>query len=127
MGGRGNLPDVLLALLASASCGTLAASRLSAGAGALSWRLVQDSRGEDMGCLLVVVPHGGGADGDRLQRLLPLFRADDGREGLDVKSFNVAGCDWAKGENTSEFAIYIETKEIDILNNDYTKQITQPW
>ena len=72
------LPHILLALAASASFGTLAASRLSAGAGALSWRLVQDSRGEDVGRPLDVVPHGGGADGDRLLRLLPLFRADDG-------------------------------------------------
>ena len=81
MGGRGNLPDVLLALLASASCGTLAASRLSAGAGALSWRLVQDSRGEDVGRLLVVVPHGGGADVVHPQLLHPLLRADVGVDG----------------------------------------------
>ena len=36
---------------------------------------------------------------------------------MTVTSFNVAGCDWAKGENTSKFAIYIETKEMNIFNN----------
>ena len=39
-----------------ASCGTLAASCLSSGAGALTRRLVQDSRGEDVGRPLDVVP-----------------------------------------------------------------------
>ena len=34
---------------------------------------------------------------------------------MTVTSFNVAGCDWAKGENTSKFAMYIETEEIDII------------
>ena len=61
--------------LASASCRTLAASRLSSGAGALSWRLVQDSRGEDGGRHLGVGdPHGGGADVDHPLLLHPLFR-----------------------------------------------------
>ena len=40
---------------------------------------------------------------------------------------DVAECDLAKGEKPSKFAMYIETEEIDILNNEYTKQITQPW
>ena len=68
--------------LASASCRTLAASRSSAGACALTRRLVQDSRGEDVGRHLdVVLPQSGGADGNRPLRLHPLFRADDGVEG----------------------------------------------
>ena len=33
----------------------------------------------------------------------------------------VAECDWAKGENTSKFAIYIETEE----NNDFNKKDTK--
>ena len=61
----------------------VAASRSSAGAGALTRRLFQDSRGEDVGGHLVVLdPHGGGAGVDRRPlRQLPLFRADDGVEG----------------------------------------------
>ena len=90
--------------LASASCRTLAASRSSSGAGALTRRLVQDSRGEDVGGHLVVLdPHGGGAGVDRHPLCqLPLFRADDGvGKALTFTSFNVARCDLAKGENTS--------------------------
>ena len=34
---------------------------------------------------------------------------------MTVTSFNVAGCDWAKGEKPSKFAMYIETEEIDII------------
>ena len=72
--GRGDLPHVLQALVASASLGTLTASRLSSGAGALSWRLVQDSRGKDGGRHLGVgEPHGGGADVDHPLLLHPLF------------------------------------------------------
>ena len=44
----------------SAFCGTLAASHLSSGAGALTWRLLQNSQGEDMEPLLDVVDHHGG-------------------------------------------------------------------
>ena len=33
----------------------------------------------------------------------------------------VAGCDWAKGENTSKFAMYIETEENNNFNNKDTK------
>ena len=104
--------------LASASCRTLAASRSSAGAGALTRRLFQDSRGEDVGGHLVVLdPHGGGAGVDRRPlRQLPLFMATDGvGKALTFTSFNVAECDWAKGENTSKFAMYIETEEKDII------------
>ena len=33
------------------------------------------------------------------------------------KGKSVACCDLAKGENTSKFAMYIETKEMNIFNN----------
>ena len=41
---------------------------------------------------------------------------------MTVTSFNVAECDWAKGEKPSKFAMYIETKEIDNFNNEYTNK-----
>ena len=58
------LPHILLALVVSASLGV----------GALSWPLVQDSQGKDVGCLLDIVdPHSGGADVDHCPlRLHPL-------------------------------------------------------